>query len=107
MDDFRAHAAHLFFQLVSQLYERGSKRVTRNGSTSEWNSVFGDTVTTTTIPDRLLHHSHVLAIHGHSYRLRKKRCAAQRANCAAWDTQISPDGCHLVAKAMCDLDVIH
>lgn len=66
-------AAHLFFQLVSRRYERGSLLVTSNRSVSEWGSVFGDPVVATAILDRLLHHSHVLTIRGDSYRLREKR----------------------------------
>jgi DNA replication protein DnaC len=36
------NAAHLFFQLVSRRYERGSLLVTSNRSVSEWGEVFGD-----------------------------------------------------------------
>ena len=66
-------AAHLFFQLVSRRYERGSMLVTSNRSVGEWGTVFGDAVVATAILDRLLHHSHVLTIRGDSYRLREKR----------------------------------
>lgn len=68
-----AHAAHLFFQLVSRRYERGSLLVTSNRHVTEWGEVFGDPVVATAILDRLLHHSHVLTIRGESYRLREKR----------------------------------
>jgi DNA replication protein DnaC len=70
---FEAHAAHLFFQLVSRRYERGSILITSNRSVGEWGSVFGDAVVATAILDRLLHHSHVITIRGDSYRLREKR----------------------------------
>lgn len=70
---FEPNAAHLFFQLVSRRYERGSLLVTSNRSVGEWGSVFGDPVVATAILDRLLHHSHVLTIRGESYRLREKR----------------------------------
>jgi hypothetical protein len=36
-------------------------------------TVFGDAVVATAILDRLLHHSHVVTIRRHSYRLRVKR----------------------------------
>src|SRR3546814_5210922 len=39
---FETNAAHLFFQLVSRRYERGSMLVTSNRSVGEWGSVFGD-----------------------------------------------------------------
>jgi DNA replication protein DnaC len=68
-------AAHLFFQLVSRRYERGSLLVTSNRSVGEWGEVFGDPVVATAILDRLLHHSHVITIRGESYRLREKRRA--------------------------------
>jgi len=67
------HAAHLFFQLVSRRYERGSLLVTSNRGVGEWGSVFGDPVVAAAILDRLLHHSAVVAIRGDSYRLREKR----------------------------------
>lgn len=68
-----ANAAHLFFQLVSRRYERGSMLVTSNRAVGEWGTVFGDPVVATAILDRLLHHSHVITIRGDSYRLREKR----------------------------------
>ncbi len=72
---FEAHAAHLFFQLVSRRYERGSILITSNRAVGEWGEVFGDAVVATAILDRLLHHSHVVTITGESYRLREKRRA--------------------------------
>ena len=72
---FEPNAAHLFFQLVSRRYERGSLLITSNRSVGEWGTVFGDAVVATAILDRLLHHSHVVTIRGDSYRLREKRRA--------------------------------
>jgi DNA replication protein DnaC len=72
---FEPNAAHLFFQLVSRRYERGSLLITSNRSVGEWGTVFGDPVVATAILDRLLHHSHVITIRGDSYRLREKRRA--------------------------------
>jgi len=70
---FETNAAHLFFQLVSRRYERGSVLITSNRAVGEWGAVFGDPVVATAILDRLLHHSHVITIRGDSYRLREKR----------------------------------
>lgn len=70
---FEPNAAHLFFQLVSRRYERGSLMITSNRSVGEWGTVFGDPVVATAILDRLLHHSQVITIRGDSYRLREKR----------------------------------
>ena len=70
---FGPNAAHLFFQLVSRRYERGSLLITSNRSVGEWGTVFGDPVVATAILDRLLAHSHVITVRGDSYRLREKR----------------------------------
>ncbi|MFZ4099901.1 MAG: IS21-like element helper ATPase IstB [Chlamydiia bacterium] len=70
---FDPKAAHLFFQLVSRRYEKGSLLVTSNRPVGEWGSIFGDSVVATAILDRMLHHSHVLTIRGESYRLKEKR----------------------------------
>ncbi len=66
-------SAHLFFQLVSRRYEKGSILLTSNRSVSEWGDVFGDNVVATAILDKLLHHSTVVMIRGESYRLLEKR----------------------------------
>ena len=39
---FEPNAAHLFFQLVSRRYERGSMLITSNRSIGEWGTVFGE-----------------------------------------------------------------
>ena len=39
---FETNAAHLFFQLVSRRYERGSVLITSNRAVGEWGSVFGE-----------------------------------------------------------------
>src|SRR5258708_31815699 len=57
---FEPNAAHLFFQLVSRRYERGSMLITSNRSIGEWGTVFGDAVVATAILDRLLHPRHVI-----------------------------------------------
>ena len=70
---FDPKASHLFFQLVSRRYEKGSILITSNRSIGEWGEIFGDAVVATAILDRLLHHSHVVTIRGESYRLKEKR----------------------------------
>ena len=70
---FEPNAAHLFFQLVSRRYERGSLLITSNRSVGEWGTVFSDPVVATAILDRLLHHSHVITIRGDSYRVPLRR----------------------------------
>jgi len=67
--------AHLFFQLVSRRYERGSMLITTNQTITQWGHVFGDEMIAAAVLDRILHHSHVLVIQGDSYRLRQKKRA--------------------------------
>jgi DNA replication protein DnaC len=69
------HGAHLFFQLISRRYERGSIILTANQSFGQWGEVFGHPIIATAILDRLLHHSVVINIKGESYRLREKQKA--------------------------------
>ncbi|GAA0598922.1 hypothetical protein GCM10009416_41380 [Craurococcus roseus] len=83
---FEPTAAHLLFQLVSRRYERGSVLVTSNRTVGDRGVVLGDPVVATAILDRLLHHSHVPAIRGDSYRLREKRRSGPLKA-----TQIAPD----------------
>lgn len=74
----RAEANYLF-QVISNRYEKSSIILTSNKSVTEWPEVFGDHAIATAILDRLLHHSHVLSIKGHSYRLRERALAATLA----------------------------
>jgi DNA replication protein DnaC len=72
---FEKQSAHLFFQLVTRRYERGSMMVTTNQMVTQWGHVFGDEMIAAAILDRLLHHSHTLVIQGESYRLKQKKRA--------------------------------
>ena len=67
--------AHLFFQLVSKRYEKGSMLITTNQTITQWGHVFGDEMIASAVLDRVLHHSHVLVIQGDSFRLRQKKRA--------------------------------
>jgi DNA replication protein DnaC len=69
------HGAHLFFQLISRRYERGSIILTANQRFGQWGEVFGNPMIATAILDRLLHHRVVINIKGESYRLREKQKA--------------------------------
>lgn len=71
--------ANYLFQVISHRYERSSVILTSNKSVSEWPDVFGDHAIATAILDRLLHHSHVMSIKGHSYRLRERALSAATA----------------------------
>jgi DNA replication protein DnaC len=68
-------AAHFFFQIVSERYEKGSLILTSNKSYGAWGEIFGDTILATAILDRLLHHSSTINIKGESYRIKEKKKA--------------------------------
>jgi DNA replication protein DnaC len=63
---------HLFYRFVATRYEKASTVITSNKAFGEWAELFHDPVIVTAILDRLLHHSVVINIKGHSYRLRGK-----------------------------------
>jgi len=63
--------ANLFFNLVSELYERASIIITSNKGFDEWAEMMGDEVMTTAMLDRLLHHAHIYTMNGDSYRVTK------------------------------------
>jgi len=68
--------ANLFFQVIAKRYERGSLILTSNLGFAQWDQTFaGDATLTAAMLDRLLHHAHVVAIQGDSFRLREKRRA--------------------------------
>lgn len=69
--------ALLFFQLVRRRYETVSTVQTSNKGREEWGAVFGDEVMAAALIDRLLHHCHVVAIRGNSYRLRHQQALWQ------------------------------
>jgi DNA replication protein DnaC len=68
--------AHLFFQVVTQRYERGSMILTSNLTFGSWDTAFaGDTVLIAAMLDRILRHSIIVSINGESFRLKDKRKA--------------------------------
>ena len=72
---YHRESATACFTLVSARYERGSIILTANKGFGERGELLGDSVTSSAALDRLLRHSHILNIHGESYRLREKRQA--------------------------------
>jgi len=67
--------SHLFFQLVSRRYEKGSTIFTSNKSYGEWGEVLGDNVIASAVLDRVLHHSITVNVKGESYRLQARKRA--------------------------------
>ena len=70
---FDTASASLFFQLVASRYETGSIILTSNLSFSRWGETLGDDVVAAATIDRLVHHVHVIALDGDSYRTRAHR----------------------------------
>ena len=64
--------ANLFFNLISEMYERKSIIITSNKSFEGWAEMMGDEIMTTALLDRLLHHARVFNLTGESYRLKGK-----------------------------------
>jgi len=67
--------ANMFFNLVSELYEKTSIIITSNKGFDTWAEMLGDEVMTTALLDRLLHHARVFNLDGESYRLQGKGVA--------------------------------
>jgi DNA replication protein DnaC len=63
--------ADLLFQIISQRYERGSIIITSNRAFNQWPQIFNnDSMLTSALLDRLLHHAETLIIEGKSYRMK-------------------------------------
>jgi DNA replication protein DnaC len=66
--------ADLLFQVISQRYEHGSMVITTNKAFKSWPAIFNnDSVLTSAVLDRLLHHADTVLIEGSSYRMKEKR----------------------------------
>ena len=65
--------AKLFFQLIDLRYEKKSTIISTNIKFDKWFKILGnDEMLAKAILDRLLHHSYIFNIDGHSYRLKDK-----------------------------------
>jgi len=64
--------ANLFFNVISETYEKLSLIVTSNKSFESWAEMMGDSVMTTAMLDRLLHHARVFTLDGESYRMKNQ-----------------------------------
>lgn len=67
---FHQTGSELLFHVIAECYERQSVIVTSNLEFGQWSSIFGDSKLTAALVDRLVHHAHILAFAGESYRLR-------------------------------------
>lgn len=65
------YGCDLLFQVISRRYETASTIITSNRPYSKWQEIFNnDTIVTSAILDRILHHSDTIVIEGSSYRMR-------------------------------------
>lgn len=61
----------MFFQVIAKRHERASTIVTSNLPLAQWaNTLAEDAALTTALPDRLLHHAHIVQISGERYRMK-------------------------------------
>jgi len=65
--------ANLFFNLISEMYEKLSIIITSNKSFESWAEMMGDSVMTTALLDRLLHHARIFNLDGESYRIKNQK----------------------------------
>lgn len=63
-----SYAMDDFFEVISKRYEKGALIITTNKPFEEWSSIFGDSLLTEAIQDRIIHHSLIFKIIGPSYR---------------------------------------
>jgi DNA replication protein DnaC len=61
---------NLFFRFIANRYEKNSTIITSNKAFTDSAELFHIPIIVTAILDRLLHHSVVVNIRGHSYRLK-------------------------------------
>jgi len=73
-------AANLFFQVVSQRYEKNPTVFTSNKAFGDWGEILSDSVLASAVLDRILHHGTVVNIKGESYRLKKRRMSPQQSS---------------------------
>lgn len=67
---FQKQGSELLFHIIADCYEHKSVIVTSNLEFGQWNRVFGDNRLTSALVDRLVHHAHIIAFTGESYRLK-------------------------------------
>jgi DNA replication protein DnaC len=65
------HGADLLFQIISQRYERAPMAITTNRAYKHWPQIFNnDSILTSAILDRVLHHAETVIIEGKSFRMK-------------------------------------
>jgi DNA replication protein DnaC len=67
---FDAEGSQLLFQVIADCYEKRSIIITTNLEFSRWNGIFYDDQLTTSLIDRLVHHSHLIIFDRESWRFK-------------------------------------
>lgn len=65
---YEKDSSELFFQYISEKYEKKSLMITTNLPFSKWNEIFYTERLTTAILDRIIHHCEIVEISGESFR---------------------------------------
>src|SRR6266511_1677798 len=68
-----ARGSQLLFRFVAAMYERRSLAIASHWPFEEWGSFFPETVTATSLLDRILHHATVVVTSGESFRMKEAR----------------------------------
>jgi DNA replication protein DnaC len=73
--------ADLLFEIINRRYEQHSTVITTNRPFGEWTEIFPNASCVVSLIDRLVHHSHIIAIEGDSYRMKEaQEQATKRKN---------------------------
>lgn len=68
-----AKGSQLLFRFVAAMYERRSLAIASHWPFEEWGRFFPETVTATSLLDRVLHHATVVVTSGESFRMKEAR----------------------------------
>lgn len=68
-----ARGSQLLFRFVVAMYERRSLAIASHWPFEEWGRFFPETVTATSLLDRILHHATVVVTSGESFRMKEAR----------------------------------
>jgi len=68
---FSKEGSELLFQVLAERHEKGSIIITTNLGFADWTQVFGDSVMTAALLDRLTHKAHIINCMWESYRLKQ------------------------------------
>ncbi len=79
-----SRGSQLLFRFVAAMYERRSLAIASHWPFEEWGRFFPETVTATSLLDRVLHHATVVVTSGESFRMKEARSrSAPRARIPA------------------------